>query len=155
MTALQGLLRRGAGAHQVSPEMLPWPWMQPRPEPDSPNNARAATVCTPTSTVGSPYAQDGAGDLCFQTASLCTYINSWSITTLEVNGTAYSNLYVASNTIAALNGVYIIHYVSANPWGHFESGGTCSTVSASNTPTQTVTRTSTAGLTTTKRALGK
>ena len=113
------------------------------------NSARAATVCAPTSTVGSPYAQDGAGDLCFQTASLCSYINSWNLTTLEVNGTVYTNLYVASNTIAPLNGAYTIHYVSTVAWGHFESGGTCSTTGATNTPTQTIgaspTRTPTVG----------
>ena len=109
------------------------------------NKARAATVCTPISTLGSPYAQDGAGDLCFQTASLCTYINSWSVTTLEVNGTAYTNLYVTSSTIAPLNGMYIVHYVSANTWGHFESGGTCAVTG----PTHTLTRTATAGLTNT------
>ncbi len=141
------------------------------------NSARAATVCAPTSTVGSPYAQDGAGDLCFQTASLCTYINSWSVTALEVNGTVYTNMYVSSSAIAPLNGMYIIHYVSANTWGHFESGGACSavsptnTVGASNTPTPvvntptktltpvvavsttpafTATRTSTAGMTATR-----
>ncbi len=107
----------------------------------SANRAHAATVCTPTSTVGSPYAKDGAGDVCFQTASICTYINSWNVTTLEVNGTAYTNVYTASNTIAALNGMYVIHYVSAAAWGHFESGGTCSTSSA--TPTNTIGATST------------
>ena len=79
-------------------------------------NAHAATVCTPTSTVGSPYAKDGAGDLCFQTASICSYINSWNVTTLEVNGTPYTNTYVASNTIAPLNGMYVIHYVSTVAW---------------------------------------
>lgn len=112
---------------------------------NSMNNARAATVCTPTSTVGSPYAQDGAGDLCFQTASLCSYINSWNLTTLEVNGTAYTNLYTASSSIAPLNGMYVVHYVSAVAWGHFESGGTCSASGPTNTPT----RTSTAGITNT------
>lgn len=111
------------------------------------HNAHAATVCTPTSTVGSPYAKDGAGDVCFQTASICSYINSWNVTTLEVNGTPYTNTYVASNTIAPLNGMYVVHYVSTVAWGHFESGGTCGVtgptptpiVGASNTPTRTAT----------------
>ena len=123
------------------------------------NNARAATVCTPTSTVGSPYTQDGVGDLCFQTASLCTYINSWNVTTIEVNGTVYTNLYVSSSSIAPLNGSYIVHYVSTVGWGHFESGGACSsgptnTVGASPTKTNTIslspTRTSTSTATPTR-----
>ena len=116
-------------------------------------SALAATVCTPTNTISGPYAQDGAGDLCFQTSDLCAYINSWNLSTLEVNGMDYTNLYVASNTIAPLNGVYIIHYVSTVAWGHFEISGTCSggsptstPISATNTPvsaTNTPTRTNT------------
>ena len=110
-------------------------------------NAHAATVCTPTSTVGSPYSRDGVGDVCFQTASLCSYINSWNLTTLEVNGTVYTNLYVTSSSIAPLSGMYIVHYVGSYGWSHFESGGTCTTTGP--TPTNTVgaspTRTNTAG----------
>jgi cellulose 1,4-beta-cellobiosidase len=112
--------------------------------------ARAATVCTPTSTVSAPYVKDGAGDICVQVASLCTYINSWNLTTLEINGTSYLNQYVFTNTIAPLNGTYTIHYVSTVAWGHFESGGTCSggvtpttPVGPTFTPTRTPTRTNT------------
>lgn len=90
------------------------------------NNALAANVCTPTGTVSGTYAQNGAGDLCFQTSDLCSYVNSWNLDTLEVNGTSYTNQYVPSNAIAPLNGVYIIHYVGSYPWSHFEIGGTCS-----------------------------
>ena len=104
----------------------------------------AATVCTPTRTVSGPFAQDGAGDLCFQTTNLCTYINSWNLSTLEVNGTSYLNTYVFSNTIAPVSGNYIIHYVSTVAWGHFEFGGTCSG-GPSATPTRTPTPTKTPG----------
>src|SRR6185369_546960 len=91
----------------------------------APSAVRAATVCTPTSTISGPFAKDGVGDLCFQTTNLCTFINSWNMTALEVNGTAYSNVYVFSNTIAPLNGNYIIHYVGPYAWSHFEIGGPC------------------------------
>jgi len=117
------------------------------------SNARAATVCTPTSSVSAPYAKDGAGDICVQTTSLCTYINSWNLSALEINGTPYLNTYVASNTIAPVNGLYIIHYVSTVAWGHFEIGGTCSSgptptrtmtpIGPTLTPTRTSTRTNT------------
>ncbi len=111
------------------------------------HNALAATACTPTSTISGPYAQDGVGDLCFQTTNLCSYINSWNLSTLEINGAPYTNQYVASNTILPVNGVYIIHYVSSVAWGHFETGGTCSGGgSPTNTPaaaTSTPTRTNT------------
>lgn len=113
----------------------------------SANKAHAATVCTPTSTVGSPYAKDGTGDVCFQTVSICSYVNSWNVTTLEVNGTAYTNVYTASNTIAPLNGMYVIHYVSTVSWGHFETGGTCAATGPTPTVGASPTRTSTAGAT--------
>src|SRR5512139_3682446 len=80
------------------------------------SNARAAAVCSPTSTVSGPYARDGAGDVCFQTANLCSYINSWNLSALEINGTDYTNRWVDSRSIAPLNGTYAIHYVGSFPW---------------------------------------
>lgn len=106
------------------------------------SGVRAATVCSPASAISGAFTKDGAGDFCWQTTSLCTYINSWNVTTLEVNGVAYTNVYVVSSSITPLNGMYTIHYNSAVAWGHFEIAGTCSgagptpthTVGASNTP---------------------
>jgi pectinesterase len=88
-------------------------------------NVSAATVCSPATAISVPYAKDGVGDVCLAATSLCTYINSWNLTTLEVNGTAYTNVYVTSSSIAPLNGAYTIHYVSTVSWGHFEIAGTC------------------------------
>jgi cellulose 1,4-beta-cellobiosidase len=93
--------------------------------------------------------KDGAGDFCYVATSLCGYINSWNMTTLEVNGTAYSNLYVAAPSIAPVNGTYTIHYVGPYAWSHFEIGGTCGGVTPVPTtpvgPTATRTRTATSG----------
>jgi endo-1,3-1,4-beta-glycanase ExoK len=107
-------------------------------------HARAATVCSPATAIASPFSKDGVGDFCWQATSLCTYINSWNLTTLEVNGTAYTNLYQAASSIAPLNGTYTIHYVSTVGWGHFEIGGTCSggttnTATPAASPTRTAT----------------
>jgi cellulose 1,4-beta-cellobiosidase len=93
----------------------------------------AATVCSPATAISVPYAKDGAGDFCLVATSLCGYINSWNMTTLEVNGTAYTNLYVAASSIAPLNGTYTIHYVGPYAWSHFEIGGTCG-AGPTNTP---------------------
>src|SRR5512139_1154353 len=98
------------------------------------NNARAAAVCSPTSTVSGAYAQNGAGDVCFQAANLCSYINSWNLSALEVNGTDYTNRWVDSRNIAPLNGAYIVHYVGSFPWSHFEIGGACGTTPPPTTP---------------------
>jgi cellulose 1,4-beta-cellobiosidase len=140
-------------------------------------NVRAATVCSPATAITVPFAKDGVGDVCLQATSLCGYINSWNLTTLEVNGTAYTNIYTAAGSIAALNGGYTIHYVSTVAYGHFEIGGACTTgptvttapATKTNTPVTpttgpsatrtrtpttgpslTPTRTPTAGLTATK-----
>ena len=110
-------------------------------------NARAATICTPATSISSPYTFDGAGDLCWKATSLCTYINSWNLTTLEVNGTAYTNVYTLASSIAPVSGAYTIHYVSSVAWGHFEIAGTCtgSGPTATTGPTATRTRTPTPG----------
>jgi cellulose 1,4-beta-cellobiosidase len=111
--------------------------------------ASAATVCSPATAITVPYAKDGVGDVCLVATSLCSYINSWNLTTLEVNGTSYLNTYVAGSAIAPLNGTYTIHYVSTVAWGHFEIAGTpCGTSStATRTPTQGVVLTPTRTIT--------
>lgn len=121
-------------------------------------NAKAAAICSPATAISGAFAKDGTGDLCWQTTSLCSYINSWNLTTLEVNGTAYTNIWVSGSSIAPVNGTYTIHYVSTVAWGHFEIGGPCS--GAGPTPTRTnvsgatPTRTSTAPAVTPTRTAG-
>ena len=108
--------------------------------------ARAASLCSPATSISVPFAKDGASDSCYVASSLCGYINSWNMTTLEVNGNAYTNLYAAAGSIAPVNGTYTIHYVGAFAWSHFEIGGTCSG-GPTNTPPPvlTPTRTNTPG----------
>jgi pectate lyase len=112
--------------------------------------ASAATICSPATAISVPFAKDGAGDFCYVTTSLCSFINSWNTTTIEVNGTAYTNIWVAGSSIAPINGTYTIHYNSAVAWGHFEIGAPCggSTPVPTNTlvgPSATFTRTSPPG----------
>ncbi len=112
------------------------------------NAVSAQTVCSPASAIAVPFAKDGAGNFCYQATSLCSYINSWNLTTLSVNGTNYTNIWVSGSSIAPLNGSYTITYSSAVAWGHFEIGAPCSGGSPTNTPvgpTATFTRTSTPG----------
>jgi hypothetical protein len=115
------------------------------------SSASAATICSPSTAISVPFTKDGAGDFCWQTTSLCANINSWNLTTLEVNGTAYTNIFVFSNSIAPVNGTYTIHYVSSVAWGHFEivgspcSGGSTPVPTTPAGPTATFTRTPTQG----------
>ena len=111
----------------------------------------AQTVCSPATGISVPFTKDGAGTFCYQAPSLCSYINSWNLNTLSVNGTNYTNIWVSGSSIAPLNGTYTITYNSSVAWGHFEIGGPCSGGPvASNTPTRvgptlTFTRTPTLG----------
>ncbi len=115
-------------------------------------SASAQSVCSPATAISVPFAKDGAGTFCYQATSLCSYINSWNMTTVSVNGTNYTNIWVAGSSIAPLNGVYTITYNSAVGWGHFEIGAPCSGGGPTPTntpivigPTLTPTRTPTVG----------
>lgn len=101
----------------------------------------AQSVCSPATAITVPFTKDGAGNFCYQASSLCSYINSWNLTTLSVNGTNYTNIWVSGSSVAPLNGVYTITYSSSVAWGHFEIGAPCSgaTAAPTNTPTRTLT----------------
>ncbi len=109
----------------------------------------AQSVCSPATAISVPFAKDGTGTFCYQATSLCGYINSWNMTTVSVNGTNYTNIWVAGSSIAPLNGGYTITYNGPFAWSHFEIGGTCGGSSPTNTPlpgpSATFTRTPTQG----------
>ena len=79
-------------------------------------------VCTPvTSSITVPFSFDGVGDYCWQTGSLGSYINSWNLTKLTINGVPFSNIYVAAGSLPpAINGYWYIGYTSTVSFGHFE-----------------------------------
>jgi glucuronoarabinoxylan endo-1,4-beta-xylanase len=80
-------------------------------------------TCSPvTSTITAPFTQDGAGTFCWQSSNLGSYINSWNLVSLTVNGTNYTNLYVAVGSYPAkINGYWYVSYNSTVAWGHFEA----------------------------------
>ena len=80
-------------------------------------------ACSPvTSTITAPFTKDGAGTFCWQSSNLGSYINSWNLTSLTVNGVNELNLYVASGSYPAkINGYWYVAYNSTVSWGHFEA----------------------------------
>lgn len=80
-------------------------------------------TCSPvTSTITAPFSFDGAGTYCWQASTLATYINSWNLTSLSVNGTNYTNLWAAVSSLPAkVNGYWYISYNGAFAWSHFEA----------------------------------
>lgn len=80
-------------------------------------------VCSPvTSTITAPFSYNGAGTLCWQSNDLGSYINSWNLTSLTINGVNATNLYVASGSYPAqIGGSWYVSYNSSVAWGHFEA----------------------------------
>ena len=54
--------------------------------------------------------------------NLGSYINSWNLTTLTVNGVSQLNVYVAVGSYPAkINGYWYVSYNSTVSYGHFEA----------------------------------
>jgi hypothetical protein len=88
----------------------------------TPTFTPTAGFCSPTATIAAPFTQDGIGTFCWQSSNLGTYINSWNLTSLTLNGLNYTNLYVAASSYPAkMGGYWYISYVSAVSYGHFEA----------------------------------
>ena len=80
-------------------------------------------TCSPvTSTITAPFTYDGAGTFCWQSSNLGSYVNSWNLTTLSINGTNFTNLYVASGSYPAkIGGYWYVAYNGPYAWSHFEA----------------------------------
>jgi hypothetical protein len=92
------------------------------PTPTSSPTGGTGIPCSPvTATITAPFTFDGSGTFCWQTANLGTYINSWNLATLTVNGVNYTNLYAFTNALPPkINGYWYVYYVGNFAWSHFE-----------------------------------
>ncbi len=78
-------------------------------------------TCSPATVITAPFTFDGAGTFCWQISSL-SYINSWNLANLTVNGVSFTNLYAtASQLPAKINGNWYISYTGNYAWSHFEA----------------------------------
>lgn len=82
-----------------------------------------AGACSPvTATITAPFTFDGTGTYCWQAGSLGSFINSWNLATLTVNGVDFTNRYVpASSYPPSINGFWYVSYTGNYPWSHFEA----------------------------------
>lgn len=80
-------------------------------------------TCGPiNATISAPFTKDGAGTFCWQTTNLGTYINSWNLQSLTINGVNFTNIYIPSVTYPPkINGYWYVTYTSNVAWGHFEA----------------------------------
>ena len=96
------------------------PTRTPTPTP-TPTGSSGST-CTPTSSITAPFTFDGAGTFCWQTSSLGSYINSWNLASLTINGVNIPNVYTASGSYPAkIGGFWYISYTGNFAWSHFET----------------------------------
>jgi hypothetical protein len=78
--------------------------------------------CTSGTPISVPFSHNGTGTFCWEAASLGSFINSWNLDVLEVNGVDLTNRWVhSSNLPPKINGKYYVFYKSSLPWGHFEA----------------------------------
>ena len=82
-------------------------------------SALTVTVGSGTIIVTVPFVKDGAGDFTYETSGPISFINSWNLQLLTVNGVNYTNKW--SNALPApINGKYTFHYVGNFPWSHLD-----------------------------------
>jgi len=74
-------------------------------------------------TITAPFTYDGTGTLCWKSNNLGSYINSWNLNSLTINGVNLTNVYVAAANLPAKlsDGYWYIAYNSSVAWGHFEA----------------------------------
>jgi len=80
-------------------------------------------TCSSAQAVTLPFTKDGVADACFVTSGTVSFINSWNMQLIEINGVDFTNKW-ANSLPPPINGNYYIHYVGSFPWSHFEINGT-------------------------------
>jgi endoglucanase len=80
-------------------------------------------ACSPvTATITAPFTKDGVGTFCWQTSNLGSYVNSWNLASLTINGVDFTNKYVSSSSYPAkINGFWYVSYTGNFAWSHFEA----------------------------------
>ena len=77
--------------------------------------------CDSRTIITADFVKEGAGEFCWESTNLGTYINNWGLDVLNINGTDYTNTYVFTSAIPKIDGKYYVYYKGANSWSHFEA----------------------------------
>lgn len=86
------------------------------------NFTESPATCSAYTAITLPFSQDGSGDYCWVTSGSVSYINSWNLSTLEINGQDFTNTW--SNSMPArIDGNYYIYYSGPYAWSHVEISG--------------------------------
>jgi hypothetical protein len=75
-----------------------------------------------TATITAPFTKDGAGSFCWQTSNLGSFVNSWNLASLTINGVDFTNKWASSSSYPAkINGFWYVSYQGNFAWSHFEA----------------------------------
>jgi hypothetical protein len=87
----------------------------------STSSGGGGATCNPSDSISPGFTQNGAGEYCWEATSLGSYINSWNLDVLEVNGVDFTNTYASSSNLPAkIDGKYYVYYKGSYGWSHFE-----------------------------------
>jgi hypothetical protein len=116
---------QSGGTVTAAPTTLPSGTAAPTATPASGGGSNGCTCvagCSSQTTVSSSFTKDGVGEFCFVASSLGSYINSWNLDSLVVNGTSYTNKYANVSSLPKnSDGKYYIYYKGSYSWCHFEA----------------------------------
>jgi endoglucanase len=77
--------------------------------------------CDTRTVIAADFIKEGAGEFCWESTNLGTYINNWNMDKLIINGHDYTQQYVLVSTIPKIDGNYYIYYKGLYAWSHFEA----------------------------------
>lgn len=77
-------------------------------------------TCDSPTPVSLPFTKEGAGEFCYSISGDISYINSWNMEKVEINGQDFTNTW--SNSLPGkVDGQYFVYYKGSFPWSHFEA----------------------------------
>lgn len=82
-----------------------------------------SSPCVNPQPVSLPFSFDGAGDFCWVVDGNVSFVNSWELDLLEINGVDYTNIW-SNNMPPQQDGVYYVNYSGNFSYSHFEVDGT-------------------------------
>jgi hypothetical protein len=88
-----------------------------------PSGTPTNTPCSPVNgTIAAPYTYNGAGSYCWTAGNLGTYINSWNLSSLKINGVDFTNKWASAGSFPPkIGGLWYISYTGNYAWSHFEA----------------------------------
>jgi endo-1,4-beta-D-glucanase Y len=93
----------------------------PGPTPTPGPTPSPGVSCDNPTTISVPFTEDGAGEYCWTLSAAPSYINSWNLEELTINGEDFTNRWVGGSALPAkVNGRYYIHYRANYGWSHCE-----------------------------------